>query len=256
MFRVFFKVIPLKPLQIQMPIISSMETDQMKSQRQISPSGKLITIAVFAPYCRAYRASLVIPLFTYLWTFEIICDLAKNKYYYCTAEESIINLQDENDRLQEQILLVWLAQMEPVWLSCVRMCAEKACLSFRDHKYTGNCLWLYRYDSQSSIVLYIEVLYIWSILLPLNRISSLIWFYFILLHVPLKKERPLATGTTCSQVTYSGASSWYLHVFPQISNSSHLWNSFLTQLKYNWCIFPRAVMYALGKTMNRTILYR
>lgn len=113
----FFKVIPLKPLQIQVPIISSMESDQTKSQRQISPSRKLITIVVFAPYCRAYRASLVIPLFTYLWTFEIICDLANNKYYYCTAKESIINLQDENHRLQEQILLVWLAQMESIWLS-------------------------------------------------------------------------------------------------------------------------------------------
>lgn len=116
-----------------------------------------------------------------------------------------------------------------------------------------------KFPSQSSTVLYIQVLYIWSILLPLCRINSLIWFYFILLHVPLKKKRLLATGSTSSQIMYSGASSCYLHVFPQICNSWHLCysgNSFLTQLQYNWCIFPTSVIYALGETMNRTILYR
>lgn len=113
-----------------------------------------------------------------------------------------------------------------------------------------------KFPSQSSTALNIEVLYIWSILLPLCRINSLIRFHFILLHVPLKKKRLLATGSTSSQIMYSGASSGYLHVFPQICNSSYSWNSFLTQLQYNWCIFHPSVIYALGETMNRTILYR
>lgn len=92
-------------------------------------------------------------------------------------------------------------------------------------------------------------------------VESVLWsdspsFFFM---YPWKRKGSLATGITWSQVMYSGASSCYLHVSPQIPNSSHLcysWNSFLTQLQYNWCIFPRSVMYVLGKTMNRTILYR